>query len=142
MQIKTRGVTTIEGLIIVGVIGILAFTGLKSYRSYLVTLENKLSVIDFDQTIDVLDSEFSRLEIEMISETVDLKSTSLTLDTSREWLDLVKNKISLHTDNVTIEIVEGAIATDDLILSVGLRAQTSVSGRNRTLCWDISSPKC
>ena len=51
MRRITKGISTIEILVLVGLLGIVFFIGLKSYRSHLMLLESNYTTIDFDNKI-------------------------------------------------------------------------------------------
>ena len=83
-----------------GLLGILLFMSLESYRTYLITLERNLTIIDFDKTAELIEKEFLFIKKTLIIEPKDSRSFSLSLDTSSEWREVVRSKVDLSTNNV------------------------------------------
>ena len=54
MRRITKGISTIEILVLVGLLGVVLFIGLKSYRSHLMLLESNYTTIDFDHTVEII----------------------------------------------------------------------------------------
>ena len=143
MRKNLFGISTIEILVIVGVLGLMLFVGAKSYRSYLGSIEFNNTNIDFDNVV-----KFIGRELQDIQESLERKpentenSVSQELDSIQEWFDLIKTNIDLKTDNVIIESIDGTIADKNLIVKIGLRPGDSIVPRRDLICWDSSSSKC
>ena len=143
MRKNLFGISTIEILVIVGVLGLMLFVGAKSYRSYLGSIEVNNTNIDFDNVV-----KFIGRELQDIRESLERKpentenSVSQELDSIQEWFDLIKTNIDLKTDNVIIESIDGTIADKNLIVKIGLRPSDSIVPRRDLICWDSSSSKC
>jgi len=142
MRRVAKGFSTIEILVLVGLLGIILFTVLKSYRSYLVELERNFTTIDFDDTVDLIEREFLLIKGLLNVESGELASTSLKLDTASEWLDLVNSKIDLRTENILITSLDGSIEGNDLVIGVGIRASDEIEKKNQLVCWESSSHEC
>ena len=143
MRKNLFGISTIEILVIVGVLGLMLFVGAKSYRSYLGSIEFNNTNIDFDNVV-----KFIGRELQDIQESLERKpentenSVSQELDSIQEWFDLIKTNIDLKTDNVIIESIDGTIADKNLIVKIGLRPGDSIEARRKSICWNWSSSKC
>ena len=143
MRKNLFGISTIEILVIVGVLGLMLSIGAKSYRSYLGSIEVNDTNIDFDNVVN-----FIGRELQGIQESLDRKpentenSVSQELDSTQEWFDLIKTNIDLKTDNVIIESIAGTIADKNLIVKIGLRPGDLIVPRRDVICWDLSSSKC
>ena len=143
MRKNLFGISTIEILVIVGVLGLMLFVGAKSYRSYLGSIEVNNTNIDFDNVV-----KFIGRELQDIQESLERKpentenSVSQELDSIQEWFDLIKTNIDLKTDNVIIESIDGTIADKNLIVKIGLRPGDSIEARRKSICWNWSSSKC
>ncbi len=142
MRRVAKGFSTIEILVLVGLLGIILFTVLKSYRSYLVELERNFTTIDFDDTVDLIEREFLLIKGVLNVETGELASTSLKLDTASEWLDLVNSKIDLRTENILITSLDGSIEGNDLVIGVGIRASDEIEKKTHLVCWESSLHEC
>ena len=142
MRRLSKGISTIETLVLVGLLGILLFMSLESYRSHLITLERNLTIIDFDQTVELIEKEFLFIKKALVIEPKDSRPFSLSLDTSTEWWEIVRSKVDLGTNNVAITLLNGSIADNNLIISVGLRAGYEFEQKSQLICWEVSLSEC
>ena len=138
----SKGISTIEALVLVGLLGILLFKSLDSYRSHLITLDRNLTTIDFDQSVELIEKELLFIKQSLIIESKDLSAISLGLDTSAEWWEVVRSKVDLGTDNVAITLLNGSIADNNLVISVGLRAGDEFEQKSQLICWEVASLDC
>jgi len=143
MRKNLFGISTIEILVIVGVLGLMLSVGAKSYRSYLGSIEANNTNIDFDNVVEFIGRELLDIEesLEQQPEGTE-NSVSQELDSIQEWFDLIKIHIDLKTDNVIIESIDGTIADKNLIVKVGLRSGYSIADRQKTICWELPTSKC
>ena len=143
MRKNLYGISTIEILVIVGVLGLMLFVGAKSYRSYLGSIEVNNTNIDFDNVVEFIAGELLEIQ-ESLERKPENKENSVSqeLDSIQEWFDLMKTNIDLKTDNVIIESIDGTIADKNLIVKIGLRPSDSIVPRRDLICWDSSSSKC
>ena len=143
MRKNLFGISTIEILVIVGVLGLMLSVGAKSYRSYLGSIEAHNTNIDFDNVVEFIGRELLDIEESLEQQPEDTEnSVSQELDSIQEWFDLIKTHIDLKTDNVIIESIEGTIADKNLIVKIGLRPGDSIEARQKAICWNWSSSKC
>ena len=143
MRKNLFGISTIEILVIVGVLGLMLFVGAKSYRSYLGSIEANNTNIDFDNVVEFIGRELLDIEESLEQQPEDTEnSVSQELDSIQEWFDLIKTHIDLKTDNVIIESIDGTIADKNLIVKIGLRPGDSIEARRKSICWNWSSSKC
>ena len=142
MRRLSKGISTIETLALVGLLGILLFMSLESYRTHLTTLERNLTIIDFDQTVELIEKEFLFIKKALVIEPKDLRSFNLSLDTSTEWWEVVRSKVDLGTNNVAITLLNGSIADNNLVIAVGLRAGDEFEQKSQLICWEIASLDC
>jgi len=137
-----KGISTIETLVLVGLLGVVLLMGLNSYRSYLVNLENNYTTIDFDHTVELIEKEFLLIKDSLKFKSGDLRSVSLELDTADEWLELVNSKIDMNTKNILITSLAGTIEGNNLIIGVGARASDQFEQKDQLICWESGSSDC
>ena len=143
MRKNLFGITTIEILVIVGILGLMLSVSAKSYRSYLETIDANNTNSDFDNVVEYLARELLEIKESLDQYPEDKKdSISQGLDSIQEWVDLINTKIDLKTDNVIIESIEGTIVDKNLIVKVGLRSGYSIAHRQKTICWELPASKC
>ena len=143
MRKNRFSITTIEILVIVGVLGLMLSVSAKSYRSYLETIDVNNTNNDFDNVVEYLGRELLEIKESLDQYPEDKKdSISQGLDSVQEWVDLINTEIDLKTDNVIIESIDGTIADNDLIVTVGLRSGYSIAHRQKTICWEVTASKC
>ena len=137
------GITTIEILVIVGILGLMLSVSAKSYRSYLGSIDVNNTNNDFDNVVEYLGRELSEIK-ESLDQYPEDKRDSLSqgLDSIHEWAHLINSEIDLKTDNVIIESIDGTIADKNLIVKVGLRSGYSIAHRQKTICWELPASKC
>ena len=137
------GITTIEILVIVGILGLMLSVSAKSYRSYLGSIDVNNTNNDFDNAVEFLERELLEIK-ESLDQFPEDKKDSLSqgLDSVQEWIDLINTEIDLKTDNVIIESIDGTIADRNLIVKVGLRSGYSIAHRQKTICWELTASKC
>ena len=137
------GITTIEVLVIVGILGLMLSVSAKSYRSYLGSIDVNNTNNDFDNVVEYLGRELLEIKESLAQYPEDKKdSLSQGLDSVQEWVDLINAEIDLKTDNVIIESIDGTIADNNLIVTVGLRSDYSIAHRLKTICWEVTASKC
>ncbi len=137
-----KGISTIEILVLVGLLGIVFFIGLKSYRSHLMLLESNYTTIDFDHTVEIIEREFLLIKENLNIQSAELSSISTKLDTAAEWLELVNSKIDLNTENVLITSLDGSIEENNLVIGVGIEASVDIAPKNKLICWESRSYSC
>ena len=137
-----KGISTIEILVLVGLLGIVFFIGLKSYRSHLMLLESNYTTIDFDHTVEIIEREFLLIKENLNIQSAELSSISTKLDTAAEWLELVNSKIDLNTENVLITSLDGSIEENNLVIGVGIEASVDIAPKNTLICWESRSYSC
>ena len=142
MRRITKGISTIEILVLVGLLGIVFFIGLKSYRSHLMLLESNYTTIDFDHTVEIIEKEFVLIKETLNIQSAELSSISTKLDTAAEWLELVNSKIDLNTVNVLITSLDGSIEENNLVIGVGIEASVDIAPKNTLICWESRSYSC
>ena len=142
MRRITKGISTIEILVLVGLLGIVLFIGLKSYRSHLMLLESNYTTIDFDHTVEIIEKEFVLIKETLNIQSAELSSISTKLDTAAEWLELVNSKIDLNTGNVLITSLDGSIEENNLVIGVGIEASVDIAPKNTLICWESRSYSC
>ena len=142
MRRITKGISTIEILVLVGLLGIVFFIGLKSYRSHLMLLESNYTTIDFDHTVEIIEKEFLLIKQTLNIQSAELSSISTNLDTAAEWLELVNSKIDLNTGNVLITSLDGSIEENNLVIGVGIEASVDIAPKNTLICWESRSYSC
>ena len=137
------GITTIEILVIVGILGLMLSVSAKSYRSYLEAIDVNNTNNDFDNVVEFLERELLAIKASLDQFPEDKEdSVSQGLDSVQEWVDLINSEIDLKTDNVIIESIDGTIADKNLIVKVGLRSGYSIAHRQKTICWELPASKC
>ena len=143
MRKNLFGITTIEILVIVGILGLMLSVSAKSYRSYLGSIDVNNTNNDFDNVVEYLGSELSEIK-ESLDQYPEDKRDSLSqgLDSIQEWAHLINSEIVLKTDNVIIESIDGTIADNNLIVTVGLRSDYSIAHRQKTICWEVTASTC
>ena len=143
MRKNLFGITTIEILVIVGILGLMLSVSAKSYRSYLGSIDVNNTNNDFDNAVEFLERELLEIK-ESLDQFPEDKKDSLSqgLDSVQEWIDLINTEIDLKTDNVIIESIDGTIADRNLIVKVGLRSGYSIAHRQKTICWELTASKC
>ena len=143
MRKNLFGITTIEILVIVGILGLMLSVSAKSYRSYLGSIDVNNTNNDFDNVVEYLGRELSEIK-ESLDQYPEDKRDSLSqgLDSIQEWAHLINSEIDLKTDNVIIESIDGTIADNNLIVTVGLRSDYSIAHRQKTICWEVTASKC
>ncbi len=143
MRKNLFGITTIEILVIVGMLGLMLSVSAKSYRSYLASIDLNNTNNDFDNVVEYLGREFLEIK-ESLDQYPEDKKNSLSqgLDSVQEWVDLINAEIDLKTDNVIIESIDGTIADKNLIVKVGLRSGYSIAHRQKSICWELPASKC
>lgn len=137
-----KGISTIEILVLVGLLGLVFFIGLKSYRSHLMLLESNYTTIDFDHTVEIIEREFLLIKQTLNIQSAELSSISIKLDTASEWLELVNSKIDLNTENVLITSLDGSIEENNLVIGVGIEASVDIAPKNKLICWESRSYSC
>jgi len=143
MRKNLFGITTIEILVIVGILGLMLSVSAKSYRSYLETIDVNNTNNDFDNVVEYLGRELLEIRESLDRYPEDKKdSISQGLDSVQEWVDLINTQIDLKTDNVIIESIDGTIADKNLTVKVGLHSGYSIAHRQKTICWELPAPKC
>ncbi len=143
MRKNLFGITTIEILVIVGILGLMLSVSAKSYRSYLGTIDVNNTNNDFDNVVEFIGRELLEIKESLDQYPEDNKdSVSQALDSVQEWTDLINTEIDLKTDNVIVESIAGTIADKNLIVKVGLRSGYSVAHRQKTICWELPASKC
>lgn len=143
MRKNLFGITTIEILVIVGILGLMLSVSAKSYRSYLGTIDVNNTNNDFDNVVEFIGRELLEIKESLDQYPEDNKdSVSQALDSVQEWADLINTEIDLKTDNVIVESIAGTIADKNLIVKVGLRSGYSVAHRQKTICWELPASKC
>ena len=137
------GITTIEVLVIVGILGLMLSVSAKSYRSYLGSIDVNNTNNDFDNVVEYLGRELAEIK-ESLDQYPEDKRDSLSqgLDSIQEWAHLINSEIVLKTDNVIIESIDGTIADNNLIVTVGLRSDYSIAHRQKTICLEVTASKC
>ena len=143
MRKNLFGITTIEILVIVGILGLMLSVSAKSYRSYLGSIDVNNTNNDFDNVVEYLGRELSEIK-ESLDQYPEDKRDSLSqgLDSIQEWAHLINSEIDLKTDNVIIESIDGTIADNNLIVTVALRSGDSIAHRQKTICWEVTASKC
>ena len=137
------GITTIEVLVIVGILGLMLSVSAKSYRSYLGSIDVNNTNNDFDNVVEYLGIALSEIKESLDQYPEDERdSLSQGLDSIHEWAHLINSEIDLKTDNVIIESIDGTIADNNLIVTVGLRSDYSIAHRQKTICWEVTASKC
>ena len=143
MRKNLFGITTIEILVIVGILGLMLSVSAKSYRSYLEAIDVNNTNNDFDNVVEFLERELLAIKASLDQFPEDKEdSVSQGLDSVQEWVDLINSEIDLKTDNVIIESIDGTIADKNLIVKVGLRSGYSITHRQKTICWELTASKC
>ena len=143
MRKNLFGISTIEILVIVGILGLMLSVSAKSYRSYLGSIDVNNTNNDFDNVVEYLGRELSEIK-ESLDQYPEDKRDSLSqgLDSIQEWAHLINSEIDLKTDNVIIESIDGTIADNNLIVTVALRSGYSIARRQKTICWEVTASKC
>jgi len=137
------GITTIEILVIVGILGLMLSVSAKSYRSYLESIDVNNTNNDFDNVVEYLGRELLEIKESLDQYPEDKKdSLSQGLDSIQEWAHLINSEIDLKTDNVIIESIDGTIADNNLIVTVALRSGYLIARRQKTICWEVTASKC
>ena len=143
MRKNLFGITTIEILVIVGILGLMLSVSAKSYRSYLEAIDVNNTNNDFDNVVEFLERELLAIKASLDQFPEDKEdSVSQGLDSVQEWVDLINSEIDLKTDNVIIESIDGTIADNNLIVTVALRSGYSIAHRQKTICWEVTASKC
>ena len=143
MRKNLFGITTIEILVIVGILGLMLSVSAKSYRSYLEAIDVNNTNNDFDNVVEFLERELPAIKASLDQFPEDKEdSVSQGLDSVQEWVDLINSEIDLKTDNVIIESIDGTIADNNLIVTVALRSGYSIAHRQKTICLEITASKC
>ena len=143
MRKNLFGITTIEILVIVGILGLMLSVSATSYRSYLEAIDVNNTNNDFDNVVEFLERELLAIKASLDQFPEDKEdSVSQGLDSVQEWVDLINSEIDLKTDNVIIESIDGTIADKNLIVKVGLRSGYSITHRQKTICWELTASKC
>ena len=143
MRKNLFGITTIEILVIVSILGLMLSVSAKSYRSYLETIDVNNTKNDFDNVVEYLGRELLEIKESLDQYPEDKKdSISQGLDSVQEWIDLVNTRIDLKTDNVIIESIDGTIADKNLTVKVGLHSGYSMAHRQKTICWEQQASNC
>ena len=143
MRKNLFGITTIEILVIVGILGLMLSVSAKSYRSYLEAIDVNNTNNDFDNVVEFLERELLAIKASLDQFPEDKEdSVSQGLDSVQEWVDLINSEIDLKTDNVIIESIDGTIADKNLIVKVGLRSGYSIAHRQKTICWELQASNC
>ena len=143
MRKNVFGITTIEILVIVGLLGLMLSISAKSYRSYLESIDVNNTNNDFDNVVEYLGRELLEIKQSLDQYPEEKKDfLSQGLDSIQEWGDLINTRIDLKTDNVIIESIDGTIADKNLIVKVGLRSGYSIARRQKTICWELPASKC
>ena len=143
MRKNLFGITTIEILVIVGILGLMLSVSAKSYRSYLGSIDLNNTNNDFDNVVEYLGRELLEIKESLDQYPEDKKdSLSQGLDSIQEWAHLINSEIVLKTDNVIIESIDGTIADKNLTVKVGLHSGYSVANRQKTICWALPASKC
>ena len=142
MRRIAKGISTIETLVLVGLLDVMFFIGLKSYRSHLELVEQNYTTMDFDHTVEMIEREFQLIKDTLKIQSGELNSISLKLDTASEWLDLVNAKIELNTENVLITSFDGSIEENDLVIELGVGASSNIEPKIRLICWESTSHRC
>ena len=143
MRKNLFGITTVEILVIVGMLGLMLSVSAKSYRSYLGSIDLNNTNNDFDNVVEYLGRELLEIRESLDQYPEDKKdSLSQGLDSIQEWVDLINTQIDLKTDNVIIESIDGTIADKNLTMKVGLHSGYSIAHRQKTICWELPAPKC
>ena len=107
MRKNLFGITTIEILVIVGILGLMLSVSAKSYRSYLEAIDVNNTNNDFDNVVEYLGRELLEIKESLDQYPEDKKdSLSQGLDSIQEWVDLIDTRIDLKTDNVIIESID------------------------------------
>ena len=143
MKKNLFGITTIEILVIVGMLGLILSVSAKSYRSYLASIDLNNTNNDFDNVVEYLGRELLEIR-ESLDQYPEGKKDSISqgLDSVQEWVDLINTEIDLKTDNVIIESIDGTIADKNLTVKVGLHSGYSIADRQKTIYWELPAPKC
>ena len=143
MRKNLFGITTIEILVIVGILGLMLSVSAKSYRSYLEAIDVNNTNNDFDNVVEFLERELLAIKASLDQFPEDKEdSVSQGLDSVQEWVDLINSEIDLKTDNVIIESIDGTISDKNLIVKLGLRADHSLAPLKKAICWELPSSKC
>ena len=143
MRKNLFGITTIEILVILVMLGLMLSVSAESYRSYLGSIDFNKTNNDFDNVVEYLGRELLEIKESLDQYPEDKKdSLSQGLDSVQEWVDLINAEIDLKTDNVVIESIDGTIADKNLIVKVGLRSGYSIAHRQKTICWELPASKC
>ena len=137
------GITTIEVLVIVGILGLMLSVSAKSYRSYLGSIDVNNTNNDFDNVVEYLGRELSEIKESLDQYPEDKRdSLSQALDSIPEWAHLINSEIDLKTDYVIIESIDGTIADNNLIVTLALRSGYSIAHRQKTICWELTASMC
>ena len=143
MRKNLFGITTIEILVIVGILGLMLSVSVKSYRSYLEAIDVNNTNNDFDNVVEFLERELLAITASLDQFPEDKEdSVSQGLDSVQEWVDLINTEIDLKTDNVIIESIDGTIADKNLTVKVGLHSGYSIAHRQKTICWELTASNC
>ena len=142
MRRVAKGISTIETLVLVGLLGMVLLTSLNSYRSYLLKLEDNFTTIDFDHTVELIEKEFRSIKDALEVKSTDLKLVSHRLDTADEWFELVNSKIELNTKNILITSLDGSIEGNNLVIGVGSRVSDRYEQKSQLICWESASSDC
>ena len=143
MRKNLFGITTIEILVIVGILGLMLSVSAKSYRSYLGSIDVNNTNNDFDNVVEYLGRELLEIKQSLDQYPEEKKDfLSQGLDSIQEWAHLINSEIDLKTDNVIIESIDGTIADNNLIVTVALRSGYSIARRQKTICWEVTASKC
>ena len=127
MRKNVFGITTIEILVIVGILGLMLSISAKSYRSYVESIDVNNTNNDFDNVVEYLGRELSEIK-ESLDQYPEDKRDSLSqgLDSIREWANLINSEIDLKTDNVIIESIDGTIADKNLVVKIQESPEKSI----------------
>ena len=106
MRKNLFGITTIEILVIVGILGLMLSVSAKSYRSYLEAIDVNNTNNDFDNVVEYLGRELLEIKESLDQYPEDKKdSLSQGLDSIQEWAHLINSEIDLKTDNVFLTLL-------------------------------------
>ena len=135
--------STIEILVLVGILGLMLVAAAKSYRAHLISIEINKSNSDFYNVEELIRKEF--LEIKNVIEqqpNYSREEASQRLDSAQEWFELVKAKLDLKTKNVVITSIDGTIADENIVVKIGLRSEQTFLIKEKPICWDLFSEEC
>ena len=95
MRKNLFGITTIEILVIVGILGLMLSISAKSYHSYLESIDVNNTNNDFDNVVEYLGRELLEIK-ESLDQYPEEKKDFLSqgLDSIQEWGDLINTPVS------------------------------------------------